>query len=186
MERPNESGLRDFYMTTPRTDHARLLSSDRMALLCMALLLMSPIIFKVQLAANLIMHPLSILLAAAWSYAAVVGLSFVKSAPRIPAAPRMLAIPLFLMGVMMGAQLVSLTLNTLLRHSWQSAGWLLLVKQALYLAPLPFAALLVFRMQHRMIQLLSYAIPLVALLTLAYSGIRLFQSSHGYLCELTL
>ena len=79
----------------------------------------------------------------------------------------------------MGAQLVSLTLNTLLRHSWQSAGWLLLVKQALYLAPLPFAALLVFRMQHRMIQLLSYAIPLVALLTLAYSGIRLFQSSHG-------
>ena len=42
----------------------------------------------------------------------------------------MMAIPLCLMGAMIGAQLVNLTLNALLRHSWQSIGWLLLVKQA--------------------------------------------------------
>ena len=44
-------------MTIQETKHAGLLASDRVALLSMALLLISPIIFKVQLTANLIVHP---------------------------------------------------------------------------------------------------------------------------------
>lgn len=41
------------------------------------------------------------------------------------------------------------------------------------------AALLVYRTQYRLIQLLSYTIPLVALVTLAYSGVRFLQSLDG-------
>ncbi|MBA3753749.1 MAG: hypothetical protein H0X01_06365, partial [Nitrospira sp.] len=145
----------------------------------MALLLMSPIIFKVQLLGNLVVHPFSLLLFAAWCWAVGAAWHSHKREGGFLPAWRMVATPLLLMGLLIGAQGGSLALNSLYRGSWQSSGWLLLLKQALYLAPLPCAALLICRTQHRVILVLSYTIPLVALLTLAYSGVRFLQSLEG-------
>ena len=168
------------YMTPQQSGYGETSILDRVGLLGMALLLMSPIIFKIQLTGNLIVHPSAILLFAAWCWTGGVVSLAIKREGEIPVALRTVGTPLLLVGWMIGAQVGSLALNSLYRGSWQSGGWLLLLKQVLYVAPLPFVALLVYRTPQRTIQLLSYGIPLVALLTLAYSGVRFRQALGGF------
>jgi hypothetical protein len=69
----------------------------------------------------------------------------------------------------------SLAVNSLQSGSWQPASWLLLVKWFLYLAPLPFTALLVLRNGSRVMRLLNIMIPPTALVTVVYSFVRFMQ-----------
>jgi hypothetical protein len=65
------------------------------------------------------------------------------------------------------------------RSTWQAAAWLLLLKHVLYLAPLPFAALLAWKTGPAALKVVSYGIPIVALITLVYTVGRFVQARNG-------
>lgn len=154
---------------------------DQIGLGLLGLFLFSPALFKIQVSPSVAIHPCAPLLAAAWGWIAwVIG-------RKEPAVSRTLwvierqawNIPIILSVLVIGGLAFSLAINGLRFASFSSAGWLLLVKWALYLAPLPLASLLVLRTGRRVLQLAAWLIPSVACLTLLYSAVRLHQAVGG-------
>ncbi len=154
---------------------------DRVGLGLLALLLLSPVVFKVRLADSLVIHPFVPLLAAAWVWVAwVIRRTFASiRSSRYVAEWQAWNIPIGLLVLVVAGLAGSLVLNGLRLGSVQSAGWLLLVKWVLYLAPLPLATLLVIRTGVRVLTLVSWVVPLVALTTLGYSLVRFMQALSG-------
>jgi hypothetical protein len=155
---------------------------DRLGLGCLGLLLLSPLAFKVRLAGDIVVHPLIPFLFVAWIWTIWAALD--SSRQRQGPAPvkwNILTPPVLLMGLVIFGLGCSLAFNSLWLGSWRPAGWLLLMKWFLYLAPLPFTALLVIRNGSRVMRLLNVMIPTVALLTLVYSFFRFMQDpSAGF------
>ncbi len=159
----------------------RMLPIDRAGLALLALLLLSPVLFKVRLGDGLVVHPFLPLLAAAWLWVALVirrTFGSIRSG-RYVAEWQAWNIPIALLLLVLGGLAASLLVNGLRLGSVQSAGWLLLIKLGLYLAPLPLATLLVVRTGDRVLALVSYVLPLVALATLCYSLLRFLQALSG-------
>jgi hypothetical protein len=149
---------------------------DRAGLFCLALLLLSPLVFKVRFAGDIVVHPFTPLLLLAWG--GTVWMAFEAWQQRHGSAPvkwNILTPPVLLMGLVIFGLGCSLALNSLWSGSWRLAGWLLLMKWFLYLAPLPFTALLVIRNGSRVMRLLNIMIPTTALSTVVYSFVRFMQ-----------
>ncbi len=146
---------------------------DRAGLLCLGLLLLSPLVFKVRLAGDVVLHPFSPLLAAAWGWTVWAALDATRRRHNpVSVKWNILTPPVLLMALIIIGLGCSLAINSVKSGSWQPAAWLLLIKSTLYLAPLPFTAILVMRSGPRVLRLLSCMIPTVALLTLVYSFAR--------------
>jgi hypothetical protein len=149
---------------------------DRAGILCLGLLLFSPLVFKVRLAGDIVVHPFTPFLLAAWGWTIWAALDAVWKRHQPESMKwNILTPPVLLMGLVIFGLGCSLAFNSLWSGSWQPAGWFLLVKWFLYLAPLPFTALLVIRNGSRVMRLLNIMIPTVALLTLVYSFFRFMQ-----------
>jgi hypothetical protein len=149
---------------------------DRAGLLCLGLLLLSPLVFKVRLAGDIVVHPFTPFLLAAWGWTiwAALDAAWQRHQPK-SMKWNILTPPVLLMGLVIFGLGCSLALNNFWSGSWQPAGWFLLVKWFLYLAPLPFTALLVVRNGSRVMRLLNIMIPTVALVTVVYSFVRFMQ-----------
>jgi O-antigen ligase len=148
---------------------------DRIGQVCLGLLLLSPLVFKVRLVGDAVVHPLAPLLFVVWCWTiwAVVDAIRRHDAP-LPVEWSIVTPPVLLMGCVILGFGCSLAINALQSGSWQSGGWLLLLKAFLYLAPLAFTALLVIRSGLQVVRLLNGVIPPVAFLTLVYSFYRLW------------
>lgn len=154
---------------------------DRVGLGVLVLLLLSPIVFKVRLADSLVVHPFVPLLAVAWMWTAWVirgTLGSIRNG-RYVAEWQAWNIPIGLFALVIISLAGSLVLNGIRLNSVQSVGWLLLIKWILYLAPLPFATLLVIRTGVHALRLVSWVVPLAALATIGYSLIRFMQALAG-------
>ena len=145
---------------------------DQIGLVCLGLLLLSPLVFKVRLAGNVVVHPFIPLLFAAWCWTLRDIFEMVRQRRGRLAVWEILTPPALLMGFVMLGLGFSLAINSLRSGSWQPSGWLLIMKGLLYLAPLPFAALLIIKTGLRVMRLINLMIPPVALLTLVYSFYR--------------
>jgi len=157
-------------------NHSSASGMDRFGLVCLGLLLLSPLVFKVRIVGEIIVHPFTPLLFAAWCWTVWAALNASRPQQRqISVKWNIVTPPVLLMGLVTVGLGCSLAINNLRSGSWQPAGWLLLVKWLLYLAPLPFTALLVIRSAPRVMRLLNVMIPPVALLTLVYSFYRFVQ-----------
>lgn len=149
---------------------------DRLGLFCLGLLLLSPLIFKVRLAGDVAVHPFTPLLLAAWGWTLWAAFEAVRQGNGPSGIEWRIVTPPVLLTVLVTVGLAgSLAFNSLKLRSWQSGGWLLLAKGLLYVAPLPFTALLVVRSGMCVMKLLNCMIPTVALLTLVYSFYRFVQ-----------
>ncbi len=151
---------------------------DRIGLILIGGLLLSPLVFKVQLAPGLVIHPVVLLLLLSWCWIAVVMVAPLRKSLRglYVAEWQAWNIPMFLIGLLVGGLACSLTINNLRVGSFQSGGWLLLAKWSLYLAPLPLAALLAIRTGLTVVRVVSWLVPLTACATLLYS---LYRLRHG-------
>ncbi|HET6674932.1 MAG TPA: O-antigen ligase family protein [Nitrospiraceae bacterium] len=150
---------------------------DRAGLMCLGLLLLSPLVFKVRLAGDVVLHPFTPLLAAAWGWTVWAALDAARRRHNpVSVKWNILTPPVLLMALIILGLGCSLAINSMRTGSWQPAGWLLLVKWFLYLAPLPFTALLAVRSGLRVMRLLNWMIPSVALLTLVYTLYRFAQN----------
>ena len=119
---------------------------DRLGHVCLGFLLLSPLVFKVRIVGEIIVHPFTPLLFAAWCWTVWAALNASRSQQRqISVKWNIVTPPVLLMGLVTVGLGCSLAINNLRSGSWQPAGWLLLVKWLLYLAPLPFTALLVIQ-----------------------------------------
>ena len=157
-------------------NHSSASGMDRLGHVCLGLLLLSPLVFKVRIVGEIIVHPFTPLLFAAWCWTVWAALDASRSQQRqISVKWNIVTPPVLLMGLVTVGLGLSLAINNLRSGSWQPAGWLLLVKGLLYLAPLPFTALLVIGSAPRVMRLLNVMIPPVALLTLVYSFYRFVQ-----------
>ena len=156
---------------------------DRLGLGCLGLLLLSPLVFKIRLVGDVVIHPFTPLLMAAWAWALWVTVSKIRQRDECLSAKwNILTAPILLLGLIIIGLGCSLAINSLWSGSWQPRAWLLLVKWFLYLAPLPFTALLVMRNGSRVMRLLNIMIPAVALITLVYSFVRFMQDpAAGYM-----
>jgi hypothetical protein len=152
----------------------------RLAMMGLCLLLCSPAVFKLRLPGDVILHPFVPLLVVAWGW---IGWAIVRLRQQpilCPVSPEWRVI----MNVTLWAGSVtaglagSLVINGLLTGSWPLAGWLLLLKSWLYLAPLPFVALVITKRSQPVFRLLGCLIPPVALLTLVYSFLRFTPGSE--------
>ena len=154
---------------------------DRVGLGLLALFLFSPVMFKIQVSQGVAIHPCAPLLAAAWGWIAwMIGRTQVTRSEKMWLIERQAwNIPMILSFLVIGGLALSLAINGLRLGSFSSAGWLLLFKWALYLAPLPLAALLVMRTGRRVLQLAAWLIPAVAFLTLLYTAARFLQAAGG-------
>ncbi|HET6674933.1 MAG TPA: O-antigen ligase family protein [Nitrospiraceae bacterium] len=149
---------------------------DRLGLICLGLLLLSPLLFKVRLIADVVVHPFTPLLFVAWGWTTWAALNAVwRGHQPVSVKWNILTPPVLLMGLVIIGLGCSLAINNLRSGSWQPAGWLLLMKWFLYLAPLPFTALLVIRNGSRVMKLLNIMIPTTALVTVVYSFVRFMQ-----------
>jgi len=149
---------------------------DRLGLACLGVLLLSPLLFKVRLAGDIVVHPFTPLLLAAWGWTVWAALRAARQRQEpVSVKWNILIPPVLLMGLVIIGLGCSLAINSLKSGSWQPNGWLLLVKWFLYLAPLPFTALLVIRNGSHVMRLLNIMIPSVALVTLVYSFSRFMQ-----------
>ena len=149
---------------------------DRAGLVCLALLLLSPLVFKVRLAGNVVVHPFTPLLLAAWVWTLWAALQAIRQRhERVSLSWTILITPVLLIGLLTAGLGFSLAINSLQSGSWEAGGWLLLVKWFLYLAPLPFTALLVIRNGSQVMRLLNAMIPPVAFVTVVYSFVRFIQ-----------
>ncbi|MEX5216587.1 MAG: O-antigen ligase family protein [Nitrospira sp.] len=162
-------------------NHSNVSIMDRLGLGCLGLLLLSPLAFKVRLAGDIVVHPFTPFLFVAWSWTIWAALDSSRQRHGPSVKWNILTPPVLLMGLAIFGLGCSLALNSLWSGSWQPAGWLLLVKWFLYLAPLPFTALLVIRNGPRVMRLLNTMIPTVSLVTVVYSFVRLIQDpAVGY------
>lgn len=151
---------------------------ERIGLLLLGGLLLSPLVFKIQLAPGLVIHPVVILLLLSWCWIAVVMVAPLRKSFRGLYVVEWQAwnIPMFLIGLLVGGLAFSLIINSLRVGSFQLGGWLLLAKWVLYLAPLPLAALLAIRTGLTVVRVVSWLVPLTACATLLYS---LYRLRHG-------
>jgi O-antigen ligase len=157
-------------------NHSGASGMDRLGLVCLGLLLLSPLIFKIRLGGDVVVHPFIPLLLCAWAWTLWAALDAARRRHEpLSVKWKILTPPVLLMGLVIIGLGCSLAINGLRSGSWQPSGWLLLVKWFLYLAPLPFTALLVIRNGQRVMRLLNCAIPPVALLTIIYSFVRFMQ-----------
>ena len=149
---------------------------DRIGLVCLGLLLLSPLVFKVRLVGDTVVHPFAPLLFVAWCWTIWATVEAIRrhDAP-LPVEWDIVTPPVLLMGCVILGFGCSLAINALHSGSWQPGGWLLLLKAFLYLAPLAFTALLVIRSGMQVLRLLNGMIPPVAFLTLVYSFYRFGQ-----------
>ncbi|MBA5872160.1 MAG: glycosyltransferase [Thermomicrobiales bacterium] len=157
---------------------------DRIGLYLIGGLLLSPLVFKIQLAPGLVIHPVVILLLLSWCWIAFVMVEPLRKSLRglYVAEWQSWNIPMFLIGLLVGGLALSLTINNLQAGVFQSTGWLLLIKWSLYLAPLPLASLLAIRTGLQVVKVVSWLIPLTACATLLYS---LYRLRHGIGLDLT-
>lgn len=151
---------------------------DRIGLILIGGLLCSPMVFKLQVSPGVIIHPVVVLLLCAWCWIAIVMAEHLRQTLKgcYVAEWQAWNIPMFLIFLLVGGLAVSLGLNNLRAGSFQSTGWLLLAKWSLYLAPMPLAAILAIRTGVTMVKVVSWSVPVVALVTLLYSWYRL---RHG-------
>ncbi len=151
---------------------------DRIGLILIGGLLLSPLVFKIQFAPGLVIHPVVLLLLLSWCWIAIVMVAPLRKSVRGRYVAEWQAwnIPMILIGVLVGGLAASLTINNLRAGSFQSGGWLLLAKWTLYLAPLPLAALLAIRTGLTVVRVASWLMPLTACVTLLYS---LYRLRHG-------
>jgi hypothetical protein len=154
-------------------------AGQRGALGCLVILLCFPLIFKLRLAPGVVVHPFVPILLLAWGWTVWMIWFTVRRHGTIAMYWRHLVTPALLLAVLVAVQAVSLVGHSWARGRWQAAGWLLLIKQVLYLAHLPFSALLAWRTGPAAIKVVSYAIPIVALMTLLYTVGRFVQARHG-------
>ncbi len=156
---------------------------DRIGLMLIGGLLLSPIVFKIQLAPGLVIHPVVLLLLLSWCWISVVMVAPLRKSlcGQYVAEWQSWNIPLFLIALLVGGLAFSLTINNLRVGSFQSNGWLLMAKWSLYLAPLPLAALLAIRNGLTVVRVVSWLVPFAACVTLLYSFYRL---RHGIGLEL--
>lgn len=159
----------------------RISSHDRIGLGILALLLLSPIVFKVSVMGRVVIHPFVPVLALAWVWVAwTVRHTLLASRPGTWRMElQAVNLPMVLFAGTISALGLSLIINALRFGQFQSEGWLLLAKWVLYLAPLPLTALLAARAGRQTLRLMAWSIPLVALVTLGYSALRLQQSVTG-------
>ncbi|MBS0171445.1 MAG: glycosyltransferase [Nitrospira sp.] len=159
----------------------RLSYHDRIGLGILALLLLSPIVFKVSVTGSVVIHPFVPLLAMAWLWVAwTIRQTFRVSRPGMWRMEwQTMNLPMVLFGGTIGALGFSVVVNGLRFEQSQTEGWLLLVKWILYMAPLPLTTLLATRTGPQTLRLIAWSIPLVALVTLGYSALRLQQSTTG-------
>ncbi|MEX5216588.1 MAG: glycosyltransferase [Nitrospira sp.] len=155
--------------------------ADMIGLALLALLLLSPLVFKVRLADGVVVHPFVPVLAAAWGWVWWVSRGTFSSATSGWYIPEWQAwnVPVLLLGLSVGGLAFSLAVNSIRLGSLQATGWLLLAKWILYLAPLPLTALLALRRPAQVVRLVSYLVPLIAFGTLLYSYFRLWQALEG-------
>ncbi|HET6674931.1 MAG TPA: glycosyltransferase [Nitrospiraceae bacterium] len=155
--------------------------SDFIGLAILALLLLSPLMFKFRVAEGLVVHPFVPLLIAAWIWVAWTSRRTFTSFANgwYIAEWQAWNVPVLLLGLSVVGLAFSLAVNSIRLGSLQATGWLLLAKWLLYLAPLPLTTLLALRRQTHVIRLVSYLVPLVAFGTLLYSSFRLWQAMEG-------
>lgn len=151
---------------------------ERGALGCLVILMCFPLVFKVRLAPGVVVHPLVPVLLLAWGWTVWMTWSMVRQ-HGMAMFGRRLVTPITLLAVMVVVQAIGLAGHSWARSTWQAAGWLLLLKQILYLAPLPFGAILAWRTGLDALKVVSYAIPIVALFTLVYTVGRFVQARQG-------
>lgn len=150
---------------------------DRLGLGCLGLLLLSPLVFKIRLAGDVVVHPFAPLLLAAWVWTLWAALQAIRQGHESVSVKWSILIPpVLLTGLVTVGLAVSLMINSLQSGSWQAGGWLLLAKGLLYVAPLPFTALLVVRNGSRVMRVVNVMVPPVAFLTLVYSFYRFAQN----------
>lgn len=154
---------------------------NRLGLCILAILLFSPIVFKVRLPVGLVVHPCVLVLMAAWCWIlyASVDTFFQRDRGWYLAESQAWNVPVQLLGLSIAGLAFSLAVNSIRFGSVQGTGWLLLAKWLLYLAPLPLTTLLALRTHTHVIKLVSYLVPLVAFGTLSYSYFRLWQAMGG-------
>ena len=154
---------------------------DLVGLGLIALLLLSPLIFKVRIAEGLVIHPFALLLMAAWVWVGWGSRSTFSSITSgwYIAEWQAWNVPVALLVISVSGLAFSLGMNSFRFSSFQGTGWLLLAKWMLYLAPLPLTALLTLRRHAQVITLVGYMVPLVAFGTLLYSYFRLWQAMGG-------
>ena len=152
---------------------------DRLGLACLSLLLLSPLVFKVRLVGEVVVHPFTPLLLVAWCWTLWAAVDAARSR-RVSVEWHIVTPPVLLMGLVMVGLTASLAVNGLRSGSWHASGWLLSFKTVLYLAPLPFTALLVIRNGPRVLKVLNLLIPPVAIFTVAYSFLRFLQDPASY------
>lgn len=155
--------------------------SDVFGLGLLALLLLSPLIFKLRVAGGFVIHPFAPLLMTAWVWVAWMSRNTFSSMGSgwYMAEWQAWNVPVLLLGLSVTGLILSLVVNSIRLWSLQATGWLLLAKWLLYLAPLPLTALLALRRPVQVIKLVSYLLPLVAFGTLLYSILRLWQAMGG-------
>jgi glycosyltransferase involved in cell wall biosynthesis len=154
--------------------------SDLIGLVLLALLLLSPLVFKCRIE-GLVIHPFTPLLMAAWVWVGWVSRSTFSSITRgwYIAEWQAWNVPVVLLVMSLAGLAFSLAVNSFRFGSFQGTGWLLLAKWMLYLAPLPLTVLLTLRRHVQVIALVSYVLPSVAFGTLLYSYFRLWQAMGG-------
>jgi hypothetical protein len=152
---------------------------ERGALGCLAVLVCFPLIFKLRLAPGVVVHPFAMVLVLAWGWTVWMTWSMVRQHGTLTPPWGRLRTPMGILGVMVAIQAITLAGHNWARGTWQAAAWLLLLKHVLYLAPLPFAALLAWKTGVAALKVVSYAIPIVALITLVYTVGRFLQARTG-------
>ena len=154
---------------------------NRFGFWILAILLLSPIVFKLRLPGGVVVHPFVPVLMAAWCWIlyASADTFFRRDRGWYMAELQAWNVPVFLLGLSVAGLVFSLAVNSVRLGSAQATGWLLLAKWLLYLAPLPLTTLLALRRPARAIKLVSYLVPLVAFGTLLYSYGRLWQAMGG-------
>lgn len=154
---------------------------NRLGLWLLALLLLSPAVFKVRVTEGLVIHPFVLVLIVAWGWVlyASVDTFFRQKRGWYSAEWQTWNTPLILLGLSIAGLALSLGINSVRLGTLQSTGWLLLLKWGMYLAPLPLTALLTLRTGVQVVRLFSYLMPPLALLTLLYSFMRMGQALDG-------
>ncbi len=154
---------------------------NRAGLWILGFLLLSPVVFKIRLPGGIVVHPFVLLLVAAWGWVLYASADTFSRRERGWYIPEWQAwnVPLILLGLSVGGLALSLAINSFRLGSFESTGWLHLLKWVFYLAPLPFVTMLALRSGLQIVRVVSYILPATALLTLLYSLFRMSQARGG-------
>ena len=114
---------------------------NRLGLWILAMLLLSPAVFKVRVMGGLVVHPFVLALIVAWGWVLYASADTFSRRKRGWYSPEWQTwnTPLILLGLSIAGLALSLGINSIRLGSLQSTGWLLLLKWGLYLAPLPLS-----------------------------------------------